>query len=144
MPDWLRKILSGRPWWMNLLMTFCAFMAVIYVPYDLFVKPVAEDQEVWLGFMLHSWAAKITEPVHLAIYAAGAFGFWKMRPWMWPWAAVYSGSVAIGMLLWPWLEAEGTPGMILGAIGFVLFSVPTVALARARPLFGNTSARGRA
>ena len=69
---------------LNLLMAFCAYMAAIYVPYDLFVKPAAEDQEVWLGFMLHGWAAKITEPVHLAIYAAGAWGFWKMRRWMWP------------------------------------------------------------
>jgi hypothetical protein len=25
------------------------------------------------------------------IYAAGAYGFWRMRPWMWPWA-FWSGS----------------------------------------------------
>ncbi len=41
---------------------------------------------VWLGFMLTGWAAKATEPLHWLIYGAGAYGFWKMSRWMWPWA----------------------------------------------------------
>ena len=48
----LRENLGLRPWWMNLIMMFCAYMAFIYMPWDLFVKPVAEDQEVWFGIML--------------------------------------------------------------------------------------------
>jgi len=35
-----------------------------------------------------------TKPLHWLIYGAGAFGFWKMRPWMWPWAADCSGANA--------------------------------------------------
>ena len=95
----LRTALSRRPWLMQLLLGFCLFMALVYMPFDLFLKPVAEDQEVWFGFMLTGWAAKATEPLHWAIYAAGAVGFWKMRSWMWPWAAVYALQVAIGMVL---------------------------------------------
>ncbi|HTO54633.1 MAG TPA: hypothetical protein VMR50_14700 [Myxococcota bacterium] len=49
--------MPARPWWMTGLLAFCAFMAVAYVPWDLFWKPVATDQEVWLGFMLTGWAA---------------------------------------------------------------------------------------
>ena len=96
----LRTALSRRPWWMQLLLGFCLFMTLVYMPFDLFLKPVAEDQEVWFGFMLTGWAAKATEPLHWAIYAAGAVGFWKMRSWMWPWAAVYALQVAIGMAVW--------------------------------------------
>ena len=47
--DWLNGVFVGRPGWMNALMAFCAYMAFVYVPWDFFVKPVAEDQEVWLG-----------------------------------------------------------------------------------------------
>ena len=42
----LRNNLALRPWWMNLIMAFCAYMTFIYVPWDLFIKPVAVDQEV--------------------------------------------------------------------------------------------------
>ena len=82
--DW-RRALAPRPWWMNLLFGFCLYMTFVYLPFDLLFKPVAGDEEVWFGFLLHGWAAKLTEPVHWAIYGAGAWGFWKMRRWMWPW-----------------------------------------------------------
>ena len=132
----LRAILAGRPWWMNALMLFSTYMAVIYVPWDLFVKPVAEDEEVWFGILLHGWAAKATEPLHWAIYAAGAWGFWKMRPWMWPWAAVYAGQVAIGMLVWTGLYGPGgAASWLAGLVVFVPFAYLTLALWRARPLF---------
>lgn len=72
------RIFGARPVWMNILMVFCAYMAFIYLPWDLFVKPVAEDQEVWFGILLTGWAAKATEPLHWAIYAAGTWGFWKI------------------------------------------------------------------
>ena len=71
--------LGTRPWWMNALFAFCLFMTFAYMPFDVFWKPVETDQEVWFGFLLHGWAAKATEPLHWAIYAAGAYGFWKMR-----------------------------------------------------------------
>ena len=86
--DWLNCVFAGRPAWMNALMVFCAFMAFVYVPWDFFVKPVAEDQEVWLGVMFTGAAAKFGEPLHWAIYAAGAHGFYRKSHWMWPWASM--------------------------------------------------------
>jgi len=126
--------MAQRPWWMTGLLGFCAFMALVYVPYDFFVKPVDRDQEVWAGFMLTGWAAKATEPLHFAIYAAGAWGFWKMRAWMHPWAAVYSASVALGMLIWGGRSAD-PKALYVGLAGFVPFAALTRALWRARSRF---------
>ena len=33
----LRTALSRRPWWMQLLLGFCLFMALVYMPFDLFL-----------------------------------------------------------------------------------------------------------
>jgi short-subunit dehydrogenase len=136
MHDWLRDVLAGRPGWMNALMIFCAFMAFVYVPWDFFVKPMAQDVEVWFGVMLHGPLAKLTEPLHGAIYAAGAYGFARMRSWMFPWAAVYVAQVAIGMLVWGVLYVEGVSGPIFGTVAFLPFAALTLALWRAEPLFG--------
>lgn len=97
-PKW-----GNRPWWMEPLFGFCLYMTFIYMPYDMFWKSLAEDREVWFGLVtLTGWWAKATEPLHWLIYALGAYGFWKMRPWMWPWAAVYASYVTISMLLFWW------------------------------------------
>ena len=77
----IRRTLAPRPWWMNLMWAFCLYMTFVYLPFDIFIKPVAGDEEVWFGFVLHGWAAKLTAPLHWAIYAAGAWGFWRMRRW---------------------------------------------------------------
>ncbi len=122
-----------RPWWMNLIWYFCLYMTFVYMPYDLFLKPVAEDREVWFGFVLDGWAAKATEPLHWAIYGAGAYGFWKMRPWMWPWAAVYVAQVAVAMGVFGLLYGPGSPWLAI--IPAAVFVVPTVALWRARHRF---------
>lgn len=122
-----------RPWWMNLIWFFCIYMTFIYLPFDLFIKPVAEDQEVWFGFMLTGWAAKLTAPLHWAIYAAGAYGFWKMRWWMWPWAAVYVAQIAVGMGIWSLLDPRGGPW--IGAASMALMAVPAIALWRAKAHF---------
>ena len=126
-----------RPLWMTALLVFCAFMAVVYVPFDLFWKPVAADTEVWVGIPLHGWWAKATEPLHLAIYAAGAFGFWKMRAWMHPWAAVYTASVAIGMVVWGITDPRGSKALAIAAPGALLFGALTVALWQARLRFAT-------
>ena len=119
--------LRRRPWWMTLMWAFCLYMTFIYLPFDLFFKPVAEDEEVWFGFVLTGWAAKATAPLHWLIYGAGAYGFWKMSRWMWPWAAVYAAQVMVAMLVWNLVDPRGggwIPGLIAGAI----FAVPTAAL----------------
>ncbi len=124
---------SRRPWWMNLMFIFCAYMTVIYLPFDLFFKPVADDEEVWFGFVLHGWWAKATEPLHWLIYGAGTYGFWRMARWMWPWAAVYVAQVALSMLVWNLVDPRGSG--LLGAVAAAAFLVPTIALWRARPVF---------
>ena len=116
------------------MLAFSAYMTLVYLPFDLFWKPVAQDQEVWFGIVLHGWAAKATEPLHWAIYAAGAWGFWHMRAWMWPWAAVYVAQISVGMLVWSVLDARGQ-GWIVGFVAATIFAVPAVALWRARERF---------
>lgn len=137
--EW-RTEFARRPWWMNALFAFCLFMTFVYVPFDLFWKSIARDQEVWFGFLLHGWAAKLTEPLHWAIYTSGAYGFWKMRPWMWPWAAVYSAQISIGMLVWNLRDPRGR-GWISGAVAALVFLIPAVALWRARARFRTAPVR---
>jgi len=127
--DW-----HSRPWWMNLMFYFCVYMTLVYMPFDMFFKPVAADEEIWFGFTLHGWGAKLTEPLHWLIYGFGAYGFWKMKAWMWPWAAVYGAQVVIAMVVFNLINDNGG-GLWAAAIAGALFAVPTVALWRARQLF---------
>jgi hypothetical protein len=133
--EWWSEVLGRRPWWMNALMFFCAYMTVVYMPWDLFVKPVANDAEAWFGIVLRGWAAKATEPLHWALYAAGAYGFWRMRPWMWPWAAVYAAQVTIGMFVWSVAYVGGVRGWILALLLLAVFAGLTMALWAAHERF---------
>jgi hypothetical protein len=54
---------------------------------------------------------------------------------MWPWAAVYTGSVALGMLVWPLLY-QGGAAVVLGLLAFTAFAFLTYALWQAEPQFG--------
>jgi short-subunit dehydrogenase len=135
MRDWLRALFDGRPWWMNVLMVFSGYMAFVYLPWDFFVKPVAVDEEVWFGVRFHGVAAKVLEIPHWAIYAAGAYGFRRMKPWMWPWAALYVAQVALGMLVWNAVYVGGFLGILLGGISFVPFAALAWALFEAQDAF---------
>ena len=132
--DWLRRWLAPRPWWMNALMAFCLYMTFVYLPFDLFVKPVAIDDEVWFGWKVHGWVAKATEPLHWLIYALGAYGFLRMRRWMWPWAALYVAQISVGMFVWNVTDPRGA-GWIGGLVSAGVFLIPTVALWRSRDRF---------
>jgi len=138
--DWLRERTAGRPGWMNALLLFCAFMAFVYCPWDLLVKPAAIDEEVWFGIRFEGAWAKLLGIPHWIVYAGMTYGFWRMRPWMHPWAAVYWAQVAIGMLVWPLLYVKGTGSLLVGLVAFAAFGALTHALWQARPLFQ----RGRA
>ena len=131
----LKTIFVGRPIWMSALMLFCDYMTFIYMPFDLFLKPVDQDGEVWFGFMLHGWWAKATEPLHWLIYGAGLYGFYKMKPWMFPWAALYTFQVSISMLVWSLIYGGGN--LVLGAIASVPFAILGVLLWRAKVLFNG-------
>ena len=132
--EYVQRIFGGRPWWMNLTWVFCLYMTFLYMPFDLFLKPVERDAEVWFGVAVYGWAAKLTEPLHWAIYAAGSYGFWRMRQWMWPWAALYVAQVAVGMLVWNLRDVQGA-GWVGGSVAALLFGALAVALWRARNRF---------
>ena len=123
----VKAALAGRPWWVNAVLVFCAYMTFIYVPWDFFGKPVHEDVEVWFGFALHGDWAKRTEPIHWLIYAFGTYGFWKMRPWVWPAAALYTLQIAVAMMVWALLEenvhwAVGIPSLLaFSALAYVFW-----------------------
>lgn len=129
--EWAR-----RPWWLNLIGLFCLYMTFVYMPFDLFLKPVAADEEVWFGITLHGWPAKLTAPLHWLIYGAGAWGIWHMRAWMWPWGAVYVAQICISMLVWNLLDPRGQ-GWTAGLIAAAVFAVPMIALWRSRRLFAS-------
>ena len=57
----IRAEWARRPWWMNLMWFFCLYMAFIYMPFDMFWKPVGVEEEVWFGITFHGWSAKLTD-----------------------------------------------------------------------------------
>ena len=140
MREWLRYVLAGRPAWMNVLMVFSAYMAFVYLPWDIFIKPAAIDEEVWFGVRFHGGWAKFLALFHWFVYAAAAHGFRHMKAWMWPWAAVYVGQVAFSMLVWPMLYAGGFLGFLLGLFAFVPFAFVALLLWNAKDTFEEESA----
>jgi short-subunit dehydrogenase len=133
--QWWRAHMRRRPWWMNALMYFSMFMAVIALPRDFFCTPVARDDQVWFGIMLHGWAAKLGELAHWAVYAAAAYGFWRMRSWMWPGAALYAGQVTFSMFIWFAVHRGGARGLLAALIALAAYGSLTMLLWRSRPLF---------
>jgi len=97
----LRTALSRRPWWMQLLLGFCLFMTLVYMPFDLFLKPVAEDQEVWFGFMLTGWAAKA-----MILKYGGVPLYRRLRPFF---LGMICGDLFM-RAVWALVAGFGTPG----------------------------------
>jgi len=126
--------LNLRPWWMNGILFFCVFMTFIYLPWDIFIKPLDQDQEVWFGLLFTGWAAKAGAVLHWVVYGAGFWGFLKMKPWLHPWAAVYTGQIAFGMLLWSAM-GENSSGVLQGALVALPFIALAVSLVRSRHRF---------
>ncbi len=118
-----------RPHWMNALLLFCAYMTFIYLPWDIFFKPLADDQEVWFGLLFTGWAAKIGALLHWFVYGGGLWGFWKMKAWMTLWASLYTLQIAIGMFVWSFRDSSGT-GALTGGLVASVFLVLAVALWR--------------
>ncbi len=135
MRDWLRDIFRDRPWWMNVLMVFSTYMAFVYMPWDIFWKPVADDQEVWFGLLFTGWAAKLLALPHWFVYAAATYGFRRMRPWMRPWGAAYVGQVSVGMLVWNATQLGGLLGIAVGVLVAIPFAFLAAAIWNARDVF---------
>ena len=135
MSDWLREVFRGRPWWMNAVMVFCAYMTFVYMPFDVFIKPVERDAEVWFGILFTGMTAKWLALPHWVVYAGGLYGFRRMRPWMALAAPIYTAQVAFGMFLWPVLHYGSLTGFVLGVIAVIPFAALTVAFWNARDEF---------
>jgi hypothetical protein len=60
------------------LAVLCGAALLVIVYRDL-VVPEARDTEVWLGFEVHGPIARLTAPIHWAIFALGAWAFWTGR-----------------------------------------------------------------
>ena len=134
----LAGLLRRYPLAVSGVFLFSLFMTAVYGPYDMFVKlftqPVSAAEEVWFGFMLRGWAAKLTEPLHWLIYASLSYGFFHERPWAWPFASLYTLQVALGMVIWALLYAPPVAGMraVSVVVGLFLAAV-AAAVWRARP-----------
>ena len=119
-PNEIRVLLAGGSWWANGLLLFCLYMTVVYLPFDLFYKPVAQDQEVWFGLMFTGWSAKMGGVLHWLVYGFGAYGFLHHRGWLYPWAGLYVLQVALSMLLWALFDERGS-GLLQGTIAALPF-----------------------
>jgi len=88
------------------LALLCAATVVFLAARDLLL-PEIRDVEVWLGFELHGLAARLTAPLHWAIFAFGAWAFWRGKPWIWQAAAAYVFYVALSHLVWSEASPHG-------------------------------------
>jgi hypothetical protein len=109
---------------------FCLGSVLFLVPRDLCFEPT-RDVEVWLGFELHGAAARLTAPLHWAIFAAGAWAFWTQRAWSAPAAAGYLFYVALSHVVWSETSPNGQ-GWPLGLAQAAAISLPALLLLRAR------------
>ena len=114
---------------MTALAVYCAFTVVFLAWRDLFV-PHVRDVEVWGGFELHGAAAHTTAPLHWLIFAVGAWGFWRARPWIVPAAAAYTFYVALSHLVWSEASPNGN-GWLVGLAQAAAISLPGLMLLRA-------------
>jgi hypothetical protein len=118
-----------RSRWHLGLAAFCLLALAVTVPRDLFVAG-PRDVEVWLGFELHGAAARLTAPIHWAIFSFGAWAAWTRKPWILTAAAGYAFYVALAHLVWSEASPHGH-GIWLGLLQAALLSIPGWLLLRA-------------
>ena len=108
---------------------FCVATVVFLIPRDLFYSD-ARFVEVWFGFELRGRAALLSAPLHWAIFAIGAYGFWYQKPWIVRAAAGYAFYIAASHLVWSEVSPNGN-GWMIGLLQAAGFSVPGFLLLRA-------------
>ena len=123
MIDQLKNNLTLRPGWMNLVLFFCFYMTFIYLPWDIFVKPITEDQEVWFGVLFYGWLAKVGGVFHWVVYGTFLYGMWNMKQWLVSGMILYLWQVGASMIIWNWVS-EGQIGWFgfLSGLVFILLS----------------------
>jgi hypothetical protein len=99
---------------------------------DLLV-PAVRDVEVWFGFEVRGPAALATAPLHWAIFAVGAWAFWRGKPWIWGAAAGYVLVIALSHLVWSEASPSGQ-GWRMGLLQAAGFSLLAFGLLRLRRL----------
>src|SRR5262245_42527348 len=124
-----QRNMRPRPRWMTVLAVFCALTVPFLIYRDLFV-PGPRDVEVWGGFELRGAAARWSAPFHWLIFAAGAWGFWRARPWIVPAAAGYAFYVAASHLVWSEASPNGR-GWLAGIAQAAVLSLPGILILRA-------------
>jgi len=115
-----------RPWWMTVLAIFCLATVAFLVWRDVNL-PHVRDVEVWFGFEVRGRAARLTAPLHWALFLVGAWAFWTQRPWILPVAIAYELYIAASHLVWNLVSPRGY-GLISGVAQAAAFSVPAVLL----------------
>jgi hypothetical protein len=116
----------------KLLALVCAATVPFLAARDLLL-PEIRDVEVWLGFELRGRAALLTAPLHWAVFAFGAFAFWRAKPWIWQAAAGYVLYVALSHLIWSEASPNGR-GWPAGLAQAAAFALVAVLLLRMRRL----------
>lgn len=106
----------------------CAVGLGILVVRDLFI-PSTREVEVWLGFEVTGRAALWSAPIHWAIFAIGAWGFWTARLWIVPLAAAYAFYGAVSHVVWSEASPHGR-GWPIGLLQAAAISVLGVLLLR--------------
>tara|TARA_Y100001970_G_scaffold158196_1_gene193491 strand:+ start:7208 stop:7630 length:423 start_codon:yes stop_codon:yes gene_type:complete len=132
----VENILMRRPLWMNVVFLFCVYMTFVYLPWDVFVKPIAEDEEVWFGFIFYGWMAKLGGIVHWAVYGSLTYGLWFMRPWAWSCVGLYLLQIAWSMCVWALLTDSPNSGWASLAVALMFVFLSTI-FYRNRSLFNS-------
>jgi hypothetical protein len=114
---------------MNLGAAICLLTLVVSIVRDLFI-PATREMEVWLGFEITGPLALVTAPIHWAIFAAGAWGFWTTRPWIAKVAAGYLVYAGVAHLVWSEASVHGR-GWPIGLVQALLLTAVAVGLLRA-------------
>jgi hypothetical protein len=116
----------------KVLALLCAATVPFLAVRDLFV-PEVRNVEVWLGFEVRGVAALATAPLHWAIFAVGAWAFWRGKPWIWSAAAGYVLVIALSHLVWSEASPNGQ-GWRMGLLQAAGFSLLAFGLLRLRRL----------
>ena len=132
----VENILKRRPFWMNVVFLFCVYMTFVYLPWDVFIKPIAEDEEVWFGFIFYGWMAKLGGTVHWIVYGSLTYGLWYMRPWAWSFIGLYLLQVAWSMCVWALMtdySSSGWASLVVALISVFL----SILFYKNKPLFNS-------
>ena len=66
---------------MQLLLAFSIFMTFVYLPWDVLIKPLGEDQGL-VRCLFTGWFAKLGGLLHWLVYGAASYGYLKMKRWI--------------------------------------------------------------